>query len=157
MKQFKFERNGFVVLDDFLTSAQNQGLLDEIGNIIRDKSFVEHLEKLTPAERFINVNRSNSTSIDQINYFSKQNFQTDTHSFLNSHNMMRGFIEPRAKIEDYSDIKQLIQDKIGRIGYSLHSLNPVFKAATCNEKTEVRAIKNSNNNRIILYILIGHL
>ena len=71
--------------------------------------------------------------------------------------MMRGFIEPRAKIEDYSDIKQLIQDKIGRIGYSLHSLNPVFKAATCNEKTEVRAIKNSNNNRIILYILIGHL
>jgi hypothetical protein len=50
---------------------------------------------------------------------------------------MRGFIEPRAKVEDYTDIKKLIQEKIGRIGYSLHSLNPVFKAATCNQKTEV--------------------
>jgi hypothetical protein len=54
--------------------------------------------------------------------------------------MMRGFIEPRAKVEGYTDIKKLIQEKIGRIGYSLHSLNPVFKAATCNEKTEVSAI-----------------
>jgi hypothetical protein len=44
-------------LDDFLSAEETQGLLDEINNVISDQSFVEYLEKLTPAERFINVSK----------------------------------------------------------------------------------------------------
>jgi hypothetical protein len=62
--------------------------------------------------------------------------QTGTEYFLDSCSMIRGFIEPKAKIEDYSERNKLIYHKIG---HSLHTLNPVFKAATYNERTEVSA------------------
>jgi hypothetical protein len=107
-----FGRDGFLVVNDFLKPEETQGLLDEIGNIIDDRSFVEDLKNMKPDERLVN---------------------TGTEYFLDSCSMIRGFIEPKAKIEDYSERNKLIYHKIG---HSLHTLNPVFKAATYNERTE---------------------
>jgi hypothetical protein len=44
-------------VNDFLEPEETQGLLDEIGNIIDDRSFVEDLKNMKPDERLVNVSR----------------------------------------------------------------------------------------------------
>ncbi len=95
------------MIDNYLSRDECQGLLDEIGRIIESKVFLDDLKHLPPNEYF-----------------------------LGSNEKIRGFLESKASLDDADDIET--SKKIyKRIGYGLHALNPLFKAATYNQKTEV--------------------
>lgn len=79
----KFEKDGYIVLDNFISVEECQRLVDEIGNIIESKIFLDDLKKL-PAHQY----------------------------FLESNDKIRGFLESKAELKNHENSK-LIYKRIG--------------------------------------------
>ena len=52
----KYNENGYVVLDNYMSHEECQNLKDEIAKIIESKAFLDELKQLPSDKRQVNVN-----------------------------------------------------------------------------------------------------
>jgi phytanoyl-CoA hydroxylase len=97
------DRDGFLVISDFVDDASCDGLRDRAGELVRE---------FDPG--------------DVVSIFStkEQNRRSDDY-FLNSGDKIRFFFEEDAFLND-GTLKQSKEQSINKIGHALHDLDPVF-------------------------------
>lgn len=109
----RYERDGFAVIENFLTSTE-----------------VEELRK--ESSRLIEEEAANETS--------KQVFAHEHHGksqyFIESSDKIRFFYEKEAYDFEKHDVKLPFSRSIAKIGHALHKLNPVFNKVTVAPKVK---------------------
>src|SRR6185295_12720909 len=105
----QYDRDGFLVLNDFASVASCDALRARAGKLVHD---------FEPS--------------DIVSIFStrEQNRRSDDY-FLNSGDKIRFFFEEDAFLPDGS-LKQSKENSINKIGHALHDLDPVFDAFSRN-------------------------
>lgn len=106
-----FEKDGYGVIENFLTNEEIESLRNESSRLIREESIKEQQRQI-----FGNVYNSKSdyfvTSGDKIRYFFEKNaFNSETNQLI---------------------VPQ--EQSLAKIGHALHCSNPVFKQLTTSEK-----------------------
>lgn len=115
----KFEQDGFLVLENFLTDDQCDEMRKECDRLIESNKFLEELEK-------ISVFRADETET-----------KTSDMYFLSSTDKIRPFLEHRAKeVLKEKNANEKPKAIFNKIGHALHALNPVFKNITFDDKVK---------------------
>lgn len=121
----QFEKDGYLVLDDFYTKDQCNQMYDEAGKIIEKVLTEEDLENV-PVFPFVSKNAIPSKS--DFDYFQKS--ACDVKLFLNKQEFT---LEPHAHA---SKMAQVMRKRANRIGHALHAKDDVFKQATINPNVQ---------------------
>jgi len=121
----KFDKDGYLVIKNFLSLAECAKLMNECGEMINKNNFVEEVKKQTVA------------------------INTDNTYFITSNDKIRPFLEKKAveMIEQSKNTNEDVGDKIfNKIGHALHALNPVFEEVTFSDRVKdlFRSLKYEN-------------
>ncbi|XP_050407642.1 phytanoyl-CoA dioxygenase domain-containing protein 1 [Patella vulgata] len=111
----KFEKDGYIVIDDFLSEEDITALRSECWNMIEEMKPEEHCPSVF-----------NTTD-------PKKHLSNDY--FMTSGDKIRFFFEEGA-IDDKGKLLVDKQRSINKMGHAFHALNPVYKRVTFSEKVK---------------------
>lgn len=112
----KFEEQGYLVIEDFLTGAEIESLKDEMRKIV---------DKMNPEEECTTVFKAGENSA--FNQY-----------FMSSVDKIRFFFEDEA-VDKEGNILGEKHKALNKIGHALHWLNPEFKKVTFSNKLQKAA------------------
>lgn len=121
----QFEKDGFLVLEDFYTKEQCTQMYDEAGKIIEKVMAEEELESV-PVFPF--ACKEQTPSKADFDYF--QQSGADVKLFVNKPEFT---MDPHAHA---AKMAQVLRKRANRIGHALHAKNITFKQATLGEKVQ---------------------
>jgi len=121
----QFEKDGYLVLDDFYTKDQCTQMYEEAGKIIENVIANEELESV-PVFPF--VSKGSVPSESDFDYFQKS--AGDAKLFLNKHEFT---MDPHAHA---AKIAQVLRKRANRIGHALHAKDDTFKQVTFNPNVQ---------------------
>lgn len=109
----ELDKNGYLVVENFLSADQCDELRKECMKIVDDCDVKEH-----------------QACFDTIN---QQHMKLKDDYFLTSGDKIRFFWEPKAQNED-GTLNRPKMESLNKVGHALHALNPVFAKATFDER-----------------------
>ena len=121
-----FNRDGFVLIENFLPTTMIDELLIETKNLV---------EQFDPQQTLNNDN-------EEVTIFSAGHKQSTNEYFLGSGDKIRYFLEQDAWDEKNNSLRVPKINSLNKIGHALHWLNPVFKRFTFQQRFQniVRSI-----------------
>lgn len=120
-----FREKGYLVIEDYLTPEEVHSLLTETHHLLDTFDLDTH-----PLTQFTTGDDDSTTSSN------KPHVGDDY--FLTSGDKLRFFFEPDAITQD-GTLTRPKQEAVNKIGHSLHTLSPPFKAVSLNARTAVIA------------------
>jgi len=121
----RYERDGFLVLDDFITKDQCVKLSAEVDNIVRNVVVTQDLD---------------SIPVYPLHTPSKEAKDVDMDYFLKSGNKIRLFMDKKyVPISGSATLDEKVKEirkHANKIGHALHALNPVYKDVSCSSKVK---------------------
>lgn len=130
----KFDKEGFLVLENFFNSEQCLKMYQEAGKVIEQIIDNEDLEQIST---FPFVSKGDTPSKGNFDYFEQS--ASDIKLFLN---------KKEFTAESHHDTQakaRVIRKRANRLGHALHALNPVFREITFSP--EVKEVVKSLNFR----------
>ena len=115
----KFHKDGYLILEQFLTDSECNALIDACNRIIREADFSQH---------------------PKVTFETTENKQASEEYFITSGDKVRFFFEEGVVTSD-GQLNCPKEKSLNKIGHALHNLVPEFKKATFSDK--VKAIAKS--------------
>lgn len=109
-----FHKNGFVVIEDFLTSDQVEAMRNEASRLIREES------------------RRDSNKLQIFG----NDFNMKSRYFLDSSDKICYFFEKNAVNLETLELQMPEEQSLAKIAHALHCLNPVFHEITTNDRVK---------------------
>ena len=107
-----FHRDGYLLVNDFLTHSECDALLRRAHQIIAEADFSQH---------------------PRITFNTRDNQQAKSDYFVNSGDKIRFFFEEGA-VDDEGKLKVPVEKSLNKIGHALHAFEWAFKEVTFGEK-----------------------
>ena len=108
----KFHKDGYLIIDQFLTDSECNTLIDTCNRIIRDADFSQH---------------------PKVTFETTENKQASEDYFITSGDKVRFFFEEGVVTAD-GQLNCPKEKSLNKIGHALHNLVPEFKKATFSDK-----------------------
>ena len=108
----QFHRDGYVLVENFLTQTECDALLGRTYEIIAEADLSKH---------------------PTVTFNTRDNQQSKTDYFINSGDKIRFFFEEGA-VDEEGKLKVPVEKALNKVGHALHVLEPEFKKVTLGEK-----------------------